>query len=138
LKGGMLISQMVGIDSRTTIDMDATVKSMLLTEKNLKNIFEEILAINLNDNVKIELLKSGIIREDSEYNGFRLMLEGRLDESRIPIKLDITTGDIITPKEIKYKFKLRIEKLKSLHIILKLFWQKNWKQFYLVLLKILE
>ena len=75
----------------------------------MKKVFEEISSINLNDNVEIQLLKSGIIREDSEYTGFRLMLEGKLDESKIPIKLDITTGDVITPKEINYDFKLLLE-----------------------------
>lgn len=109
LKGGMLVASMVGIDTRSTIDLDATLKNFPLTKEKIISAFENILSTDIDDNITIELLNVMEIREEADYHGFRLSLLGKVDESRIPLKVDITTGDKITPRAIKYSFKLLLE-----------------------------
>lgn len=109
LKGGMLVASMVGVDSRSTIDLDATLRNFPLKEDKLIKAFEEILNVDVKDNMKIELLSISEIREEADYHGFRLALIGKIDESKIPLKVDITTGDKITPHAVKYSFKLLLE-----------------------------
>lgn len=109
LKGGMLIAAMVGLDARSTVDMDATIKGYPLNEKNLRDIFNEILQTPVNDDINITLLSINQIHEESEYECFRMSLSAQVDNTRIPLKVDITTGDIITPRETQYRFKLMLE-----------------------------
>lgn len=109
LKGGMLVASIVGIDSRATIDLDATLRHFPLSKENLKKTFGDILKIEIDDGITIKPLNITEIREDAEYHGFRLGLVGMVDESKIPLKVDITTGDEITPDAIKYSFKLLLE-----------------------------
>lgn len=109
LKGGMLIASMVGIDTRSTMDLDATIKNIALTEEKLIKTIDDIISIHIDDDIKIKLLGVSTIRDEADYNGFRLSLEGSVDKTRIPLKVDITTGDVITPVEIKYSFKLLLE-----------------------------
>ena len=109
LKGGMLVASIVGIDSRATIDLDATLRHFPLSKEKLEKAFEDILKIEIDDGITIKLLNIVEIREDAEYHGFRLSLVGMVDESKIPLKVDITTGDKITPGAIKYSFKLLLE-----------------------------
>lgn len=105
----MLISAMVGIDLRNTLDMDATIKGISLTEQNLRSILEEIVSIDIKDNVtfQIEMIKD--IREEAEYSGYRVTLNAKFDTLYQKFKVDISTGDIITPKEIEYNFGLLFE-----------------------------
>ena len=105
----MLISAIVGIDLRNTLDMDATIKGFNLNEENLKQILEEIISINLTDNVSFEILMIKDIREEAEYSGYRVTLNGKFDNIFQKFKVDISTGDAITPKEIEYNFKLLFE-----------------------------
>lgn len=105
----MLVSAIVGIDLRNTLDMDATIKGFNLNEENLKQILEEIIAINLKDNVSFEILMIKDIREEAEYSGYRVTLNGKFDNIFQKFKVDISTGDAITPKEIEYHFKLLFE-----------------------------
>ena len=72
LKGGMLISAMLGIDSRTTMDMDTTIKGFALTEDNIRSILTEICNIELEDDVSFEIQRIELIREDDEYGGYRV------------------------------------------------------------------
>ena len=109
LKGGMLISAIVGIDMRNTLDMDATIKGFDLKKDNLENILGDIFKIDLNDGVIFEFRGIKEIRQEDEYGGYRVSLDAKFDKLFIPMKLDITTGDVITPKEIKYKFDLMFE-----------------------------
>ena len=103
LKGGMLIASMVGISSRTTMDMDATLRGYPLTEKAIQEALSEICAIPLGDEVSLELDHITPIREDDEYGGFSLKLNARFDTLREVVIIDITTGDQITPREITYQ-----------------------------------
>lgn len=110
LKGGMLISAMLGIDSRTTMDMDTTIKGFPLNETNILNILNEICSINIDDNVTFEFKKVELIREDDDYGGYRITFEAKYNnEMPVTMKIDITTGDKITYKEIEYQFSLMLE-----------------------------
>lgn len=109
LKGGFLISAMVGLDTRATMDMDVTVKGLPVTEKSVKSMFENICGIFVNDDVTFSFKNIGEIREGDEYKGYRISLTADYPPMSVPLKLDITTGDKITPKEISYDFKLLLE-----------------------------
>ena len=112
LKGGMLIASMVGINSRTTMDMDATLRGYPLTEKAIQDALSEICAIPLGDEVTLELDHIAPIREDDEYGGFRVAIIARYESINTPLKIDITTGDIITPDAIRYAFHSNFENKK--------------------------
>lgn len=113
LKGGMLISAMLGIDSRTTMDMDTTIKGFSLTEENINNIMNEICNIDIQDDVTLKIRKIELIREDDDYGGYRITFEANLNnEMPVIMKIDITTGDKITYREIKYDFTLMLENRK--------------------------
>ena len=110
LKGGMLISAMLGIDSRTTMDMDTTIKDLPLTKDNITNIMDEICNIEIDDNVTLKINKVELIREDDDYGGYRITFEAKYNnEMPVIMKIDITTGDKITYKEIEYSFTLMLE-----------------------------
>ena len=112
LKGGMLIASMVGINSRTTMDMDATLRGYPLSEKAIQEALSEICAIPLGDDVTLELDHIAPIREDDEYGGFRVAIIARYESINTPLKIDITTGDIITPDAIRYAFHSNFENKK--------------------------
>lgn len=104
LKGGLLLSSMIGIDLRTTMDADYLLKSIKLTENNVKEIISEIININLDDGVKFNFIDTDLIRIQDEYGGYRINLVAILENMRVNISIDIATGDIITPKEIEYYY----------------------------------
>ena len=112
LKGGMLISSIIGIESRTTMDMDTTIKGVKLNISNLKVILEKIIKIDIEDNIKFEIINIEIIREDDSYGGLRVHLYAIFNDMPIDLKIDVTTGDKITYKEINYKYNLLLEKRK--------------------------
>ena len=104
LKGRVLLSSIIGEDLRTTKDIDATLKSLPLNIVSIRNIFEEILSIDIDDNVTFEIANIKDIRLEDEYGGFRINVKGTFDKIRTNFFIEITTGDIITPREIKYKY----------------------------------
>lgn len=110
LKGGMLISAMLGIDSRTTMDMDTTIKGFSLTKDNITNIMNEICNIEIDDNVTLKINKVESIRDEDDYGGYRITFEAKYNnEMPVIMKIDVTTGDKITYKEIEYSFTLMLE-----------------------------
>ena len=109
LKGGMLIASLVGIRSRTTMDMDTTLKGYPLSEETIQTAFADICAIQLDDEVSFELGCIEPIRDDDEYGGYRLTIVARYEGINTPLKMDITTGDIITPSAIRYTFRSNFE-----------------------------
>lgn len=109
LKGGLLISSMVGIGERTTMDMDTTVKGLDMNEKEIRSTVEKILSVDVDDGVNFVLKGISPIREDDEYENFRVSLLAVYGKMKIPMKIDITTGDAITPREIIYHFPLTFE-----------------------------
>lgn len=104
LKGGLLIASLVGIQSRTTMDMDTTLMGFPLSEGKLENAVTEICAISLDDEVTFTLNGIAPIRDDDEYGGFRAALSARYEMINTPLKIDITTGDVITPGAVRYTF----------------------------------
>ena len=109
LKGGMLIAAMVGIDTRTTMDMDATIKGKALSQSEVSVFIEKILHIPIDDGVSFTLRGIEEIREEADYPGYRASIESILDKTRQILKVDITTGDFVTPREIEYSFRLMFE-----------------------------
>lgn len=109
LKGGFLIGSMAGLDSRTTMDLDATIKEYPVTMETITKMINDIILIDIDDNVNFVLNGIGNIRDSDEYNGYRVSLQANYGKISVPIKLDITTGDCITPKEIEYGHKLMME-----------------------------
>jgi predicted nucleotidyltransferase component of viral defense system len=109
LKGGMLIAAMVGIDTRTTMDMDATIKGQTLTAAEITAIIEDVLATPIDDGVEFTMRGIEEIREEADYPGFRISIGAVLDKTKQTLKIDITAGDFVTPKEIEYSFKLMFE-----------------------------
>ena len=104
LKGGLLLSSIIGDDERTTKDMDATLKSMPLEKENIESIFKEILSIDLEDKVIFEILDIKDIREEDEYGGFKVNIVAGMENLKIHLAVEITTGDKITPREIEYNY----------------------------------
>ena len=109
LKGGMLISAIVGIDTRTTMDLDATLKAQTLSETEITTIITEILQVPIDDEVEFTFRKIEQIHDEADYPGYRITMGAAFDKTRQILKIDITTGDFITPKEIEYSFKLMLE-----------------------------
>ena len=116
LKGGLLLSSIIGENERTTKDMDATLKSMPLEKENIYSIFQEILNINLEDDVSFEIIDIKDIREEDEYGGFKMNIKAIMDNLKIYLAVEITTGDKITPKEIDYNYNSIFED-KKIHIL---------------------
>lgn len=109
LKGGMLISAMVGIDSRATMDIDTTLRNYPLNCESAEQIVRQIADVEIDDKISFVIKKTEEIMEDSEYQGVRLSLDAHLDKTRIPLKIDISTGDVITPCEISFSYQLMFE-----------------------------
>lgn len=104
LKGGLLISSMIGIGERTTMDMDTTARGIQMEEDEIVSAVKEIIAMDVGDGISFEFQKIEPIREDDAYNNFRVHLRAKYWKIDSPMKIDITTGDIITPAAIRYDF----------------------------------
>lgn len=109
LKGGFLIAAMVGIDIRSTMDMDTTIKGMLVNQAEVIKMLSEIIAIDVGDNVVFEIVGVKNIHDVSDYDDFRVSLKATFFTIVTNMKIDITTGDLIIPREIEYSFKLMFE-----------------------------
>lgn len=106
VKGGFLISSIVGLDTRTTMDLDTTIKGFTLTHESISKIFLEVCAVEIADDIKFELVDISDIREGDDYPGIRVALKANYPPISVPLTVDVTTGDIITPQEIEYSFSL--------------------------------
>ena len=106
LKGGFLISAIVGLDTRATMDLDTTIKGFTLTHEVIRSIFKEICAIQIDDDVQFEVVGVSDIREGDDYPGIRVALKANYPPISVPLTVDVTTGDIITPREVEYTFSL--------------------------------
>lgn len=104
LKGGLLISSMIGIGERTTMDMDTTVRGIQMEEDEIVKAVKEILAVDVGDGIAFEYQSIESIREDDAYNNFRVHLRAKYGKIDSPMKIDVTTGDVITPAAIEYEF----------------------------------
>lgn len=109
LKGGMLVAAMVGLDARATMDIDATIKGADVNVEAVEGIIMDIISLPMEDGVTFRIKQITEIMDEAEYPGVRVSMETELDGVRTPLKVDISTGDVITPKEIQYSFKLMLE-----------------------------
>lgn len=105
LKGGLLLSAIFGNDRRTTQDMDTMVKGIPLDMNELGKIINEIINIKCEDGISYSIKKSSEIRLSDKYGGIRVSLIGYKEHLQVPLSIDITVGDLITPRELEYKYK---------------------------------
>lgn len=105
LKGGMLVSAIVGLDTRTTMDLDATLRQLRLTEENVRTALRSICSVPLDDEVLFEVGAIEPIRPDDRYGGYRASIVARYDTLETPLSIDISTGDVITPAAVRYAFR---------------------------------
>ena len=109
LKGGMLVAAMVGLDARATMDIDATIKGADVNVEAIEEMILEIISVPIEDGVAFRIKQVTEIMDEAEYPGVRVSMETEFDGVRTPLKIDISTGDVITPKEIRYSLKLMLE-----------------------------
>ncbi len=109
LKGGLLLSAIIGDDRRTTQDMDTMIKGIDLDENILLPIIEEIINIDCNDGILFEIIKVKDIRSQDIYGGLKVHLLGKKEHLKVPLTIDVTTKDPITPRELSFKYKCMFE-----------------------------
>ena len=109
LKGGMLVAAMVGLESRATMDIDGTIKGINVNVEDVEKMIATIVSVPMDDGVEFQVKRISEIMDEAEYPGIRVSMETRFDGVRTPLKIDISTGDAITPREVRYRFKLMLE-----------------------------
>ncbi|MCI5511395.1 MAG: nucleotidyl transferase AbiEii/AbiGii toxin family protein [Eubacterium sp.] len=109
LKGGMLVAALVGLDARATMDLDATIKGTNVSLTDVETIISRIISIPIDDGVSFRIKRISEIMEEADYPGIRVSMETKFDGVITPLKIDISTGDVITPREIRYSFNLMLE-----------------------------
>lgn len=109
LKGGMLVASMVGLDSRSTMDIDATARNMPVGVVEIECMVARIAAVPLNDGIEFSVKQAFEIMEGADYPGVRVAMEARFERSVTPLKVDISTGDAIVPDEVEYEYRLMFE-----------------------------
>lgn len=112
LKGGMLISAIVGEDARSTMDIDTTVQSLPLTNEDIQRIINEIASIDMGDNLTFTLSKTETIRDDFDYPGVRVTLKVIFEKLKETVNIDISTGDEITPSVVQFTYPMMFEQEK--------------------------
>lgn len=110
LKGGTLVAAMVGLDNRSTMDVDTTVKGVDLSAESVREIIGGITAVEIDDGMTFEIESIEPIIDGADYPGIRVMMMAMLETMRTPLKIDFSTGDVITPHEVSYSFNLMFEK----------------------------
>lgn len=105
IKGGLLLSSIFGVDLRSTMDLDTTIKGISLDRDTIEKVINEIIDINVDDNIKFKIEKIKEIRQEELYTGFNINIDAEFDGLKTNLMLDITTGDIITYKEVEYSYK---------------------------------
>jgi predicted nucleotidyltransferase component of viral defense system len=109
LKGGALVAAMVGLASRSTLDVDTTMKNLPMSEDSVRRIVEEIAAIDVPDGMAFEITSVGTIMDEADYPGVRVMMEAAMGTMRTPLKIDFSTGDALTPREVSFSYPLLFE-----------------------------
>lgn len=103
IKGGMLVSAIVGMDTRSTMDLDTTLRNLPLTEAQIKEAISAVCDIPADDDVSFQIISIEPIRKDDIYGGFRVRLDAAYDTVLTPLSVDISTGDAITPCPVEYE-----------------------------------
>ena len=103
IKGGVLISTIVGLDTRSTMDLDITIKNLSIARKELLSYINDIINIKIDDGVQFNLISADDIRKDDIYGGLCVRLDAIYDTVITPLSIDVSTGDVITPSPIPYE-----------------------------------
>ena len=103
IKGGLLISAIVGLDTRATMDLDTTLRRLSLTEEQVRAAITEIAAIDLDDDIMFHINTISPIRKDDVYGGYRVKMEAVFEQIVTPLSIDVSTGDVITPEPVEYE-----------------------------------
>ena len=109
IKGGMLVTAMVGVANRSTMDIDTSLKNQNLSAEDARRIVDEIKDIDLGDGVTFEIKEVSNIMDEMEYPGIRFTMNAIMGKLVTPMKIDISTGDVITPRAIEYQYKLLLD-----------------------------
>ena len=109
LKGGTLVAAMVGLDNRSTMDVDTTLKKLPLNESTVRTIVDDIIAVQIEDGMTFEIKSVSQIMDEVDYPGIRLMLDATLENMHTPLKIDFSANDVITPREMPFAFRLSFE-----------------------------
>ncbi len=104
IKGGLLLSSIFGVNLRSTMDLDTTIKGLPLDRETITKVINEIISIDIEDNIKLEIENIKDIREEELYSGFEVNLKTEFDGLKTNLMIDITTGDVITYKEVEFKY----------------------------------
>lgn len=104
IKGGLLLSSIFGVNLRSTMDLDTTLKGLPLDKETITKVINDIININIDDNIKLEIENIKDIRKEELYSGYNVNLKANFDGLRTNLMIDITTGDIITYKEVEFKY----------------------------------
>lgn len=104
IKGGLLLSSIFGVNLRSTMDLDTTIKGLPLNKSTITKVITEIINIDLKDNITFEIENIKDIREEDLYSGYNVNLKADFDGLKTNLMIDITTGDVITYKEVEFKY----------------------------------
>lgn len=97
LKGGMLVAAMVGLDARSTMDLDATIKGATVGVEEVENIMADIVSTPIEDGVVFRVKRISEIMDEAEYPGIRVSMETEFDRVITPLKIDISTATPLRP-----------------------------------------
>lgn len=109
IKGGVLIASLIGVDKRTTMDLDTTIRGFALSHESARAVFKQVCAVDVDDDIEFELVRIEDIREQDDYPGLRVSLKANYPPLSVPLTIDVTTGDKITPEAIRHSYSLLFE-----------------------------
>ena len=109
IKGGVLVTSMLGVSLRSTMDIDTTIQNYDLSIENTRRMIESICFEHVVDGITFEIKSVSEIMDDMEYPGIRFGLEASIGRMVTPVKIDVSTGAAITPSAVEYEYKLMLE-----------------------------
>lgn len=110
LKGGLYLSSILGINNRSTMDIDFYIRKISMEKDKIVDIIKEIISTNVDDGIWFEIINIGNIRNEDQYGGFQITILGHLDNVKCQFGIDIATGDPIIPSEKNYEYKCLVTK----------------------------
>lgn len=109
IKGGILVTAMIGVANRSTMDIDTSVKNLNLSAQDALKVIDQVKEIDLDDGVSFEVKAVSNIMDEMEYPGIRITMNAIMGGLITPLKIDISTGDVITPRAIEFHYDLMLE-----------------------------
>ena len=110
IKGGILVTAMVGISQRSTMDIDTSIRNENLSAEDARKIISEIIDIDLGDEMTFSIKAVESIMDEMEYSGIRVLMDSQMEKMIVPLKIDISTGDVITPRTMEFTYHLMLER----------------------------